>query len=211
MKKIRVKLTFVQEVLGTACNNPAVYDEYIAKKSGSVEKAAEEMETLPAGELEEKGMTVFHRDGDVPILYDYMIAGFIKEALGAAVEYGAIKFGTNQKVSKYTYKRVVDNQIFVTPRKLHLVLPEGGAIGECVRPLRCETMRGDRVALAKSETVPEGTTVEFFVMVMHDALVPLVTDAFVRGAMKGIGQWRNAGNGRFVFEMVEVLPSSSFD
>jgi hypothetical protein len=56
------------------------------------------------------------------------------------------------------------------------------------------------VALATSEAVPAGTTCEFEVEVIHDALMPLAVKALDFGARKGIGQWRNSGCGRFTWE-----------
>jgi hypothetical protein len=205
MKSMRVRITFTQEVLGTASNNPEIYKEHIAKKSGDADKIAEEMSTLPAEGMEEKSMTVFHRDGGTPILYDYMIAGFIKEALGAATEYGQIDLGRKQKITKYTHKRVVDNHIFIFPRKIKLNMPAGSTIGTCIRPLRAETMRGERIALAKSETVPEGTTAEFVIVLFENALEGAVVEALDKGEFKGIGQWRNAGNGKFTYEILETV------
>jgi hypothetical protein len=187
-------------MLGTASANPELHREFIASKSADADKVKEEMESLPAEDLIEKSLTVFHRDTTgMPIIYDYQIKGFIKEATGALIEIAdkEIKVGKT-KLSKFTHKRIVDNYIFVAPRIIRLA-PVSGV---CTRPLRAETMRGERVALASSETVPAGTEFEIEIQTLSDTLVDLVKKCLDYGALKGIGQWRNSGKGRFVWKQV---------
>ena len=196
--KVRIKL--IEEMLGTASANPELHREFIASKSADADKVKEEMESLPAEDLIEKSLTVFHRDTTgMPIIYDYQIKGFIKEATGALIEIAdkEIKVGKT-KLSKFTHKRIVDNYIFVAPRIIRLA-PVSGV---CTRPLRAETMRGERVALASSETVPAGTEFEIEIQTLSDTLVDLVKKCLDYGALKGIGQWRNSGKGRFVWQAV---------
>ena len=196
--KVRIKL--IEEMLGTASANPELHREFIASKSADADKVKEEMESLPAEDLIEKSLTVFHRDTTgMPIIYDYQIKGFIKEATGALIEIAdkEIKVGKT-KLSKFTHKRIVDNYIFVAPRIIRLA-PVSGV---CTRPLRAETMRGERVALASSETVPAGTEFEIEINTLSDTLVDLVKKCLDYGALKGIGQWRNSGKGRFVWQAV---------
>ena len=106
------------------------------------------------------------------------------------------------KLSKWTYKRFVDNYIFVTPRVIKLQLPPGGEITTCTRPLRASTQRGDRIALAHSEEAPDGTTLQCEIEWDHPKLEELVRKALDGGAKKGIGQWRNSGKGRFVWREI---------
>ena len=101
------------------------------------------------------------------------------------------------KLSKWTFKRFVDNYIFVNPREIPLIIPKGGEIGTCSRPLRAATQQGERIALSYSETVPIGTSMEFEVTCLNPKLEPLVVKALDYGKHKGIGQWRNSGKGRF--------------
>ena len=172
---------------------------------------------MPADELMEKSVTVFAREGGVkdgrPHLWDYQIRGFFKEVIGALVEFNPMEIkvkGKKYKLSKWTYKRIVDNFIFVTPREIPLILPEGVDIGEkvvlgtgeCTRPLRADTQRGPRVALATSETVPVGTTFECEIHSIVEELMPLVVECLNYGVHKGMGQWRNSGKGRFTWEEV---------
>ena len=73
----------------------------------------------------------------------------------------------------------------------------------CQRPLRAQTAQGERVALASSETVPEGSTMTFEIKCLLDTHIPAVIEALEYGAMRGFGQWRNSGKGRFHYEILE--------
>jgi len=198
----KVALTFIEELLGTSSSNPELHSQFIASKSADAEKQKEELAALPADELEEQSRTVFPREGDVPFLWDYQIKGFFKDAALSLMESDSscISKGEDQKKLKmttYTYKRTIDNQLFIAPRKAMLVMPTGGVVGSCQRPLRAMTMRGERIALAHSETVPAGTRCEFVVSMMNSRLEEFVEEALAFGRFKGLGQWRNSGKGRF--------------
>lgn len=94
--------------------------------------------------------------------------------------------------------------MFVEPRKIPLLLPDGETIGECQRPLRASTAQGERVALAHSETVPAGTKQSFDVLLLRDDLEDLVREWLEYGKYHGTGQWRNSGKGRFVCTITEA-------
>lgn len=206
MQSMKVKLTTTYGMLGTASADPELHEKFIASKSADKEAARQELESLPADEIMDKTITVFHRDGSGnPILYDYQIKGFIKEALGVQVEFSAIELQKKPavKLSRYTYKRIVDNFVFVYPRQIKLKLPVGGQIGTCTRPLRAVTMRGERVALATSEEAPAGTVLECEIRWLNPKLGEIIKNCMNYGSMKGLGQWRNSGKGRFEWEEVE--------
>lgn len=136
-------------------------------------------------------MTVFHRNKDGnPILFDYQIKGFFKNA-AKAFNY----VGGKHKLT--AYKSKIDNLVFVKERQIPLQLPEGEKIGSCQRPLRASTAQGERVALANSESCPAGTVVEFTIMVMVDELMERVIEWLDYGRLNGIGQWHNSGKGRY--------------
>lgn len=202
---MRVRLTFTEGLLGTASANPEVHEEFIASKSADAEKAKEEIESLPAEEPIKKAITIFHRNSDgLPMLWDYQIKGFLKETLGILLDFvvADCKIG-RAKLSRWTFKRIVDNAVFVSPRRIPLKLPEGGEITHCTRPLRADTMKGERVALATSEEVPAGTVIEFEVRTLDKKLDELMVECLDSGKDKGIGQWRNSGKGRFEWEEVK--------
>ena len=78
----------------------------------------------------------------------------------------------------------------------------GIGLAEANAKLRAATAQGERVALASSETLPAGTTCEFEVQMMRDELEPLVEEWLAYGELRGFGQWRNSGKGRFTCERV---------
>ena len=207
MSTMKVRITLTEEMLGTSCANKEVHKEYIASKSADAEKMAEELAALPAEELENKAKTVFPRfENGMPFLWDYQIRGWLKEAIGIQCDLmeDEIKIGKT-KLSKYSHKKMVDNFVFVTPRKIPLSNPVGA---DCVRPLRAETMKGERVTLATSETVPAGTTLEFEITVLggDKKFEALLRSCLDFGALKGLGQWRNSGKGTFTWEELKPDP-----
>ncbi len=44
---------------------------------------------------------------------------------------------------------------------------------------------------------------EFSIIVMSDGLVPAVKEWLSYGKLRGLGQWRNSGKGRFVCKILE--------
>jgi hypothetical protein len=195
MKKIHVCVEFTEELLGTASANPEIHSEFIAAKAPDAPSREEEIAAIGAEAVEEKAMTVFPKteDGD-PFTWDYQWKGFFKESCSMLRKVP----GTKSK-DIISYKKVIDGLVFVQPRKVMLELPDGEELGNCQRPLRASTPKGDRVALSNSETAPAGTKQEFDVLVLKDDLAPAVIEWLEYGALHGFGQWRNSGKGRFEF------------
>lgn len=187
-----LKVEFTTELLGTQPQKD-VATEFITSKAidpTTGELPADELETLP--EALEKGTTAFHKLNGAPILYDYMVKGFLKEA---ASVFNGLR-GVRNLRSK------VDNLIFVEPRQIALVLPEGEEMTFCERPLRAQTAQGPRTTLARSEQLPAGTRFECRLKVYAGTLSePLIRDLLSYGADKGMCQWRNGGKGRLKFEL----------
>lgn len=199
MEKLKVRLTFTEDVLGTASGDPDVYRSYIASKAPDAATTESEVEDLGVDAVVEKGMTVFPKDEDGnPFLYDYQVRGFFKSAAGFLRKAD----GTLSSKIK-AYKKLVDGLVMIEERKIPFVLPEGKAMGTCQRPLRASTPQGERVALAMSETVPAGSTVEFTIVCIQNGLLPTVREWLDYGRWNGIGAWRNAGQGRYSWEEVQ--------
>lgn len=197
MQTYHVKLTFTEEILGTIPKDPEVYAGYIADKAAlNDEQLAEELATVER--IEEKGWTGFHTLDGKPILYDYVIKGFLKDACGMLR-----RADDTRSVKLKAYKKVIDGLIFVSPRRIALTLPEGGKIGVLERPLRAQTAQGERVALARSDTCPIGTVIEFDITVLGSVPEKLLREWLDYGQYRGLGQWRNASYGRFVYEMAK--------
>lgn len=207
MKELNVGVIFTEELLGTCSSNPELHSQFIASKSADSDKAAEELAALPAAELEEQSKTIFPLENGVPFLWDYQIKGFFKDACLALAESDDSCISTVEKqkklnLTKYTYKRTIDNQVFISPRKVMLEIPVGATVGSCQRPLRASTLRGERIALAQSDTVPAGTRCKFTVAIMNSSLGEFIGEALRFGKLKGFGQWRNSGKGRFNAEIL---------
>ena len=98
------------------------------------------------------------------------------------------------------YKKIIDGLIFPEPRMIPLTL--AGEIGNCQRPLRAQTAQGERVSLANSEELPAGTTAEFSVLLLDGGHESLILEWLDYGRLRGIGQWRNSGKGRFTYELL---------
>jgi len=207
MKTLKIRVTLLEELLGTLPGDPEVFEAHIASKNPEGVDT-DEVESINVDDEIEKGTTVFSRDeNDNPHMWDYQVRGFFKEAVKALQDMDSsliAKKDTQKKLklTNYSYKRTIDNTVFVSPRKITFNIPEGKEMGHCQRPLRADTMRGERVALANSEAVPAGTTLEFEVQLQNDKLEDVILQALLYGQRKGFGQWRNSGKGAFTFELL---------
>lgn len=198
MKKISIEIVLSEEMLGTASNNPEIHDEFIASKAPDAQNRQEEVEALGVDAVVEKAMTVFPRlENGMPFIWDYQVKGFFKDAAGML---NRVPDSETKKLK--AFKKVIDGIIFVQPRKIELVLPKDGKIGECQRPLRAQTAQGERIALAHSETVPAGTIIRFDICLLDPKLEPFVMEWLDYGAMRGLGQWRNSGKGTFSYKIL---------
>lgn len=209
--KYHVDVVFTEPVLGTQPQKDIAM-EYLMSKAVSeghipdtvkpAEAPGQPEDLLPADEVETlteqlaKGTTAFHRDGDTFLFYDYQIKGFIKEA--ASVHNGHL--GIKNAKSK------ADNYIFVFPRRIPLIVPDGLAVERLSRPLRAMTMQGPRVSIVSSEMLPVGTRFEFEMHVFDKGGIKLelLVDWFTYGQYKGIGQWRNGSYGRFSYAITPL-------
>jgi hypothetical protein len=191
--KIPITLTFTEELLGTAAADPQLHTEFIASKAPDAKTREEEIAARGAEEVEVRGMSVFPRERGGPILFDYQIKGYFKDACAMLARV------PDTKSSKLkAYRKVIDGTIFVHPRKIPIEVK--GEIGDCQRPLRASGPQGERVALAHSETVPVGSRIEFIVELLDDKQWPVVKEWLDYGRLRGIGQWRNSGKGRFTYK-----------
>jgi len=194
MEFMRVKLTLTEDILGTASANPELHEEYIASKGPDAKSIREEVEALGADVVLEKGMTVFplDLDGD-PMLWDYQIKGFFKDTAGMLKKVkGTISSGIK------AYKKEIDGLVFVRERRIKIHNAED--ITVCQRPLRAQTPQGERVALTSSESIPAGAWMEFTIICLRDGDMDTIREWLNYGRLRGLGQWRNSGKGRFKWE-----------
>lgn len=194
MTTMKVRLTFTEDVLGTASNNPELYGDYIASKAPDMKRMEEEIEDLGVDGVVEKAMTIFPKLPDgTPFFYDYQIKGFLKDSCKALRK---VQGTVSSKIK--AYKQEIDGLVFPQPRKIPINL--SGEIGICERPLRASTPMGERIALSISESCPAGSTIEFEIVMLTGEMEKLMRELLDYGALRGIGQWRNSGKGRFTWE-----------
>lgn len=181
-------------MLGTKAANPDVFADFIASKHPSGTPQRDELDN--AEHREEAGTTIFHRENDKPGIYDYQIKGFLKDAIGALNRCDVEnRGGIKEKLT--AYKTKIDGLIFVSPRFIPFIL--SGEIGICERPLRADTAQGPRVSVCRSETAPVGSVLEFDISILSKDLERWVQVALDYGQLRGLGQWRNSGKGRFAW------------
>ena len=206
--RLKVMLAFEEPLLGTAPGNPELYRDFVAANRPEGADPEEAADLPPLDEEVRRATTVFHRTaGGTPCLYDYQIKGFLKDACSMLA-----RVPESASSGVRAYKKIIDGLIFVSPRKIPIVLPDGQGLDFCERPLRAQTPQGERVALARSERAPAGSRVEFEVNLLAAEtaggktkgekidLVELVEELLAYGHFRGLGQWRGSGMGRFVAE-----------
>ena len=208
--ELKVRLTLLEQCLGTKPGNDELLRDHIISKSGDEKKMAEEMkareEDYSTEDAIEKKMTFFDKQAGHPYIWDYMVKGFLKEA------WKAIKAIKGSKCSEIkAYKQKIDNAIFLAEEDRRIFFMDGNgklvggsAMTELERSLRAQTMQGERVALARSESVPAGSTLTFTFLFLEPELDACVRECLDYGFYKGLGQWRNGGYGRFKWEELSV-------
>lgn len=206
MRKLSVRLTFTEEILGTLPANDDIYRDFIGSKAPDASTVEDEIAALGVDGVVEKGITVFPKRDGVPFFYDYQIKGFLKDTcsmLSRVCEKDAKgkKLKASNESGKITaFKKIIDGLIFPQPREIPILFD--GEIGLRERPLRAQTAQGERVALAISESVPAGATCQFDIVMLSDEHEKAVREWLDYGEFRGIGQWRNSGKGRFAWEEV---------
>lgn len=194
MKELRIKITFLESVLGTQTGDKEIYRNFIGSKAPDASTVEEEVAAVGQDEVVDKGKTWFPRNKEgKPFIYDYWLRGFFKSACSAL---RTIKDTKSSKIK--AYKKKVDLGIFVKDREN--IIENYNEISECQRPLRCSTMQGERISIAISEEIPAGATCEFTVQCLDDNDIELVKEWLDYGQFNGLGQWRNSGHGKFSWE-----------
>ena len=193
MKEMKIEVTFMEEVLGMSPADADVYNAFIASKAPDAMSTAEEVEALGVEAVQEKGTTIFPRTADgKPFFYDYQIKGFFKDTVGMMRR---VPGSACSKVK--AFKKEIDGLLFVKERQIPISID--GEIGCCQRPLRTDGPTGSRTALASSETVPAGSRMTFTLKLLRDDMETWVRECLDYGELRGMGQWRNSGKGRFTW------------
>lgn len=196
MKELKVRLTFVDDILGGNPGNEDIYRTYIGSKAPDAAKVEEEVAALGVEGVVEKGKTIFKKKADgTPFICGYHIKGFFKAAAKALRKVD----GTKSAKLK-AYKNEIDTLIFIAEDEIPFI--DWGMMDECQRPLRASTPQGERVSIAISESIAAGAQVEFTIQCFVEDDIDLVREWLDYGRFNGIGQWRNSGKGRFTWEEI---------
>lgn len=189
---VDVEIELTSEVLGTRPRHPELLKTWLDSIEG---KGADELSSIPhhAGDdivdKELRYWTGFSADYDTDELYmwDYQLKGLLKEL--------ANNYGRHLDIKNMRSK--VEKFVFVRPRKIYLGLTEADTVVE--RPLRCETARGPRVVLIKSDALAEGTRIGFQLHILdHEEVTPEAVERLLQyGEYLGLGRWRTGGYGQF--------------
>lgn len=195
MFELKVRITYKTRLLGTSPNDPEVYTKWIASKAPDPTTIEDEILSVGVEKYEEKDTTVFRRDEDgTPFHYGYQWKGFFKEKMSFLRR---VPHSASSKITAFL--KGIDGLVFVSDGKI--IIPEGKEIGILQRPLRIKGMN-ERVALATSEVIPVGSTEEITITCFLDDLHAALIECLNYGTWHGTGQWRNAGNGTFTYEVI---------
>lgn len=216
MKKLTVEITTIEPMLGMSPAKENIYREFIGSKAPDAASVEDEVAALGVDAVADK-MTVWPKDEEGnPFLWDYQLRGFFKDACkmlqkasGTDPETGKRLKGGNESSRLKNYKQAIDGTIFVFPRRIKVEF--GGDLGVCERPLRAMTMQGERVALASSEEIPAGAKLTFSILCLCDEHVKAVREWLDYGFLRGLGQWRNSGKGRFEWREIACEPANPSD
>lgn len=195
--EMHIRVEFIEPVLGMTPGDPEIASRFIASKAPDAKSMEEELEAISTEDMEERTMTVFPRTEDgQPFFWDYQIKGHMKDTCGGLRR---VKGSLSSKVT--AYKKIIDKLMFPRPRRI--VIQNVSEIRRCQRPLRAATPQGERISLANSEEIPAGAYIEFTVEYFNEGDADLIREWFDYGIYSGMGQWRNSGKGRFVWDEID--------
>lgn len=227
---MRVRLTFLEETLGTQPTDSKIYENYIATKNPdqTKEMTKEEIANLPKvknddGSEDEdfyRGVTVFPRlritdtKEEIPAMYGYMLKGFFKNACSACRENDG---SLSANIS--AYKKKIDNLVHVnriSPVSIdddtkEYMKSHKGTLPLYQRPIRVNGPKGERVALACSEYVPEGSYIDFEITTLNGEAMNWVIEWLDYGKYNGLGCWHNSGKGRFEWTDIDAGSKREID
>lgn len=142
-------------------------------------------------------LTGFKRDlNGAALLQSYQMIGFLKEAANAL----------GPALGEQRLSRRVESLVFVQPRDILLVIPDGETVTlldhrKRISPGRGHDRRGGSTILVRSEQVPMGTKAECTLVIYPDFDEATLRELLNYGAYRGIGQWRSAGYGTFDYQL----------
>lgn len=199
---MKVRLTFTTPLLGTLSGDKQLATDFILTKHPDGVSKDELDASREISDVQEKKSTIFARTDNRPHLWDYQAIGFFKGSCEAIInsEEFTKKELKDVRLTAYLYKKTLDTLVHVLPRKIFLILPDGAdadSLDFLERPLRGQTMKGERISLARSEVAPAGTEIEFEYFCDNPKHEEWIVRFLDKGKWLGFGQWRSGGMGRF--------------
>ena len=193
-----VQIKLLEPLLGVTPKNPEIYKAWIDDKH-----RGEDEEAPPVSE--EKSWTGFSQDENGLYILDYMIKGYFKEVASILPKtLGLKRRASEELLAEATIRRRVDSWLSVRPRRIYLGVKEPA--GYIERPLRAKTLRGDRIALVRSDYIKAGTILDFSVLVLTDCPITMeiIRTWLSYGEFgKGLGQFRGGSYGQFKVLSIE--------
>ena len=136
MKNIKVRLTFTEGILGTSPANEDIYRDFIGSKAPDAASIEDEVEALGVDAVVEKGMTVFPKLPDgTPILYDYQIKGFFKDACGMLA---CVKTTKSKEACNAQFAEILAEQTALKKQKEEVLQSSTDADRVCTRMKQAE-------------------------------------------------------------------------
>ena len=144
---MKIRITAIEEVLGSSPSNEDLLGTYIASKAPNEELSAQEVDNIKAQQAEDR-VTVFPKLADgTPFIWDYQIKGMFKDSCKMLAKAGKAGYpGGKACAAIKAYKQAIDGLLFLTPREIPFNL-NGMKLDYCERSLRADTPMGREPAL----------------------------------------------------------------
>lgn len=198
--RMYVRIFYIEPILGTSPADPEIARRFVASKAPDALSMEDEVASIGVDAVTERSMTIFSRDGEnadgCPIHWDYQWKGHEKDAWSMLKK---VKGSVSSSIT--AGKKMIDKGIFPGPRRIPIVFD--GKIGICERPLRANTPKGERVSLAISEQIPAGAHSDMYFDTLVADDMDFVREVLNYGRFSGMGQWRNSGKGRFLWQELD--------
>jgi hypothetical protein len=221
IQAFKITLDYQELLLGTVPLNKDVYTDFVAQKAidaGAITAATAAEEVVDVQEIADRGRTGFLTDEHGAYVLDYYVKGFLKETANvlkdqiAPMHQRKKKDGTETEAKGImAMKSKVENCLFVTPRKLYFTAQPDMQMVKSVleRPIRAQTAMGPRVSLISSDALENASLTFVLKILKNNEIGPeQVKELLAFGELRGQGQWRSGGYGRFtVRSFEEVTPA----
>ena len=128
MKVMKVRVRYTEPLLGSLPFDEELHDTYIASKAPNALSREEEVASFGVDMTVEKGMTGFSRSSNgTPIVWDYQFKGFMKESAYFMKQATGSKSmeAAKKKGCLVNYRQKIDGLLYIIPRMIPLVLPDG--------------------------------------------------------------------------------------